>query len=568
MGSLANLQTWQEKVSWARARRDASLAKVEPRLNGIPEADHLPLSSQDLPKAALTAREIEITEQYGITELLGLLRERKVTVEEVTRAFLRRAALAQAATNCLTELLWDQAIERAKHLDSLPEPRGALFGLPISTKEHHGMVGANVTTSASFVAWVGKAHSGPNLLYDTFWNEGCVFFARTTQPQTIMHLETESNVYGRTVNPYNRDLTSGGSSGGESALLGMRGSILGVGGDIGGSIRCPAAHVGIYGFKSAEHQTRRHRWLPERRGRQRDHPGLPGPHDGGPRRAGALHEGGAGGEALAPGAVAHRQGVDPYKFTKPLKIAVQWWDGVVQPHPPMMRALREVADACRKAGMEVVDWDCEQLDHRKAWDIISALYWPDGGKEVLGLIKESGEPILPLTKFIIEEQPTVKELTQHELWKESEPQCLISLLPFVLTFSKLCVERDEYRARYAQAWSKTGNEGHREVDVILCPPSFGAATPHGQSRYWGYTAQWNLLDYPAAVFPVTTVDPTHDAKDLDYAPKNDQDRFVYDVYSPERFSNAPVSLQVVGRRQEEEKVLAALAEIERAMGRK
>jgi len=87
------------------------------------------------------------------------------------------------------------------------------------------MVGTKVTTSASYVAWVGKEH-GSNLLYETFWNEGCVFFARTTQPQTIMHLETESNVYGRTVNPYNRELTSGGSSGGESALIGMRGSIL------------------------------------------------------------------------------------------------------------------------------------------------------------------------------------------------------------------------------------------------------------------------------------------------------------------------------------------------------
>ncbi|KAK8017148.1 hypothetical protein PG991_008224 [Apiospora marii] len=547
MGSLANLPTWQEKVSWARAQRDASLAKVEPKLNGIPEADNLPLSSQDLPKAALTAREIEITEQYGITELLGLLRERKVSVEEVTRAFLRRAALAQAATNCLTELLWDQAIERAKYLDSLPEPRGALFGLPISTKEHHGMVGANVTTSASFVAWVGKAHGGPNLLYDTFWDEGCVFFARTTQPQTIMHLETESNVYGRTVNPYNRDLTSGGSSGGESALLGMRGSILGVGGDIGGSIRCPAAHVGIYGFKPSIKRVGTAGFRNAGAGKETIQ-GCPGPmtvdRDG-------LELFMKVALAAKPWRVEPSLTVKewtPYKFTRPPKIAVQWWDGVVQPHPPMTRALREVADACRKAGMEVVDWNCEPLDHRKAWDIISALYWPDGGKEVLGLIKESGEPMLPLTKFIIEEQPTVKELTQHELWK-------------------LCVERDEYRARYAQAWSKTGNDGHREVDVILCPPSFGAATPHGQSRYWGYTAQWNLLDYPAAVFPVTQVDPARDAKDLDYVPKNDQDKFVYEMYSPERFSNAPVSLQVVGRRQEEEKVLAALAEIERAMGR-
>lgn len=97
MGSLANLQTWQEKVGWAREKRDASLAKVEPKLNGVPEADNLPLSSQDLAKTVLTAREIEITEQCGITELLRLLRERKITVEEVTRAFLRRAALAQAA---------------------------------------------------------------------------------------------------------------------------------------------------------------------------------------------------------------------------------------------------------------------------------------------------------------------------------------------------------------------------------------------------------------------------------------------------------------------------------------
>lgn len=82
-----------------------------------------------------------------------------------------------------------------------------------------------MTTTASFVSWVDKKH-GSNLLYDVLWKEGCVFYVRTTQPQTIMHLETESNVYGRTVNPFNRDLTPGGSTGGEAALLGMRASIL------------------------------------------------------------------------------------------------------------------------------------------------------------------------------------------------------------------------------------------------------------------------------------------------------------------------------------------------------
>lgn len=109
----------------------------------------------------------------------------------------------------------------------------------------------------------------------------------------------------------------------------------------------------------------------------------------------------------------------PYKFARPPKIAIMWWDGVVQPHPPMTRALQEVAEACRAAGMEVVDWDCEKLDHQKGWDILSALYWPDGGKELKELLESAGEPMLPLTKFILHEQPMAKELTQHELWKVS-----------------------------------------------------------------------------------------------------------------------------------------------------
>lgn len=108
----------------------------------------------------------------------------------------------------------------------------------------------------------------------------------------------------------------------------------------------------------------------------------------------------------------------PVTFTKPLKIAIMWDDEVVKPHPPIIRALKEVAAACSNAGIQVVDW--VPYDHRKAWDIITALYFPDGGKEVLDLIKSTGEPVLPLTKFIIEEQPTVKNHTMSEYWQVSK----------------------------------------------------------------------------------------------------------------------------------------------------
>lgn len=69
------------------------------------------------------------------------------------------------------------------------------------------------------------------------------------------------------------------------------------------------------------------------------------------------------------------------------------------------------------------------------------------------------------------------------------------------------------------------------------------------------------------MFPVTKVDPALDVIEVDYVPKNKHDAFVYKMYAPEAFADAPVSLQIIGRRQEDEKVLAALAEIERALGR-
>lgn len=67
------------------------------------------------------------------------------------------------------------------------------------------------------------------------------------------------------------------------------------------------------------------------------------------------------------------------------------------------------------------------------------------------------------------------------------------------------------------------------VDAILCPAGPGPASPFDSSRYWAYTSQWNLLDYPAIVFPVTKFDSA-----VDYWPKawtalNEQDQYNYNL---------------------------------------
>lgn len=86
---------WQTRAEVARTARDKSLSRVDPCLGSCPES--LPLSSQDLPRQLLTAREYELTQNYDALALLELLRDKKLSSEELTRAFLRRAAIAQHA---------------------------------------------------------------------------------------------------------------------------------------------------------------------------------------------------------------------------------------------------------------------------------------------------------------------------------------------------------------------------------------------------------------------------------------------------------------------------------------
>lgn len=76
-----------------------------------------------------------------------------------------------------------------------------------------------------------------------------------------------------------------------------------------------------------------------------------------------------------------------------------------------------------------------------------------------------------------------------------------------------------------------------------------------------------MLEYPGAVFPVSKVDQEIDVEEKDYVPRNDQDRFNWELYKRERYVDAPVSLQVVTRRWEDEKCLAVLKEVEKALGR-
>lgn len=540
--------TWQEVAKTAQIHRDESIRRVEPPIPEVPGPDQLPLDRTDVPKYLLSTEEIVIT-QSAPENLIASLASGKYTSTTVTTAFLRRAGLAQALANCITELLPERAVARAHFLDEYllkhGKPVGPLHGLPISVKEHIGMKGLGL--NAGFVSWWDHKGEDDAHVLRILWNAGCVFYVRTTQPQTLMHLETSNNLYGVTVNPFNSQLTSGGSSGGEGALLALRGSCLGLGTDIGGSIRSPAANCGLYGLRPSSYRIPVSGWSATMLSQEQIIAVL-----------GPLSTSLEGVKLFMKTVINAKPWLNepslvpiPWRdqesyLTKPsgkkIKVAVIWHDGVVKPHPPVIRALQEVVDKLKDMqSVEIVEW--KPYKHDEAWSIISSLYFCDGGREENEAIEASGEPWRPLSKFILKDNPWVKRLTVEEIWYWT-------------------MRREAYRTEYAKIWNDTATgtseTGKLEgtVDVILCPVGPGAAPPLDCARYWGYTTQWNLLDYPALVFPVTKVDPTMDVVDQDYKPMNEKDEYNHHLWKsgPEKYKGAPVSLQLVGRRYEDEKV--------------
>lgn len=131
----------------------------------------------------------------------------------------------------MTEFFLEEGLERARQLDEILKTTGKtvgpLHGVPVSIKNLIDVKGHD--TPSSFSSWVGKMVAKEDApLVAILRAAGAVFYCLTNLPQSCMHLETHSYM-GRTLNPYNTALTPGGSSGGESALIAMKGSSFGVG---------------------------------------------------------------------------------------------------------------------------------------------------------------------------------------------------------------------------------------------------------------------------------------------------------------------------------------------------
>ncbi|KAH7071237.1 amidase signature domain-containing protein [Paraphoma chrysanthemicola] len=487
----------------------------------------------------LTSKEVRITENYDATGLAEAIAHKKLTAVEVATAFSKRSIIAHQLTCCLTQWFMDEAIKQAEELDDYLEKNGKtigpLHGVPVSIKEH--MPVAGTYSSAGCIASTTLDEKDCHMVA-LLRSMGAVFYCKTNQPQAIMHLESTSH-YGRTLNPFNIHLSSGGSSGGEGALVSMKGSVMGVGSDIGGSIRCPSAFCGIYGFKPTSCILPMNDMISHPFSAELNILGCPGPMCRSLRDL----------ELFTKLMIDSKPWLEDPKLipipwtglqtsiaSKPLRIGIVEHDGFIIPQPPVRRAIawakKRLSDPANAGAFEVKTFN--PYKSREAVSYTRRMYWPDGGAVVKDAFASGGEPILSLTEWGLSDAEKYGMLNAEDV-------------------NQLVGERDQFRIDFVKSWAA------QNVDVVIAPAFVGPACAHDTAFYWSYTALWNLVDYPGVVFPTPIKAEKGEKYAEDYKPLGKECAHVKELWEQTDFEDAPIDLQIISRRYHDNELFGALA---------
>ncbi|KAH6853492.1 amidase signature domain-containing protein [Chaetomium sp. MPI-CAGE-AT-0009] len=561
-------------LDYLQHRRDCRTKQTERgRLAASLSAYHGPLTPAD--KATLT-QPIE-------TLVASVHAGGTAAALSVLRSYGRLALKAHARTNCLTEILlpdaerWLVAAAAAAGGKRGGEVNlaGPLAGVPVSLKDTVVVGGYDATVGYSALAGHRAPRDGPmvRLLKDA----GAVPYVKTNLPITLLSFESANDLWGRCRNPHNPDYSPGGSTGGESALLAMGGRI-GIGSDVAGSVRVPAHFAGCYSIRCSTG-----RW--PKAGIATSMPGQEGVPSVYSPMARTLED-----LTYFTRVILGEMRPWVYDYTvhplpwrgeverefvtaaRKLRVGVLRTDGVVDPSPACARALSIAEEALRSQGCEIVEVEgapdmyeglrlaslllnadgCQMFDSfRRPGE------WLDAGASQMKRLASLWSPFRYIYYL------WVKYVQRDHIWAG-----LIRHWRAQSAFEnwKLVSQREVYRAKWFEWWNEQG------LDVIISPPNATPAVPHDGMRdavsSCGYTFLFNLLDYSAGVLPITHVDKALDGLPASFSAKNLNRvaRGAYKHYDAERMHGLPVGVQVVGRRLEEEKVLAVMKRVEDALG--
>ncbi len=503
----------------------------------------------------------------GAAELAQRIAAGEVSSAEVVEAHCRRIEAVNGRLNAMVIPLLDQARREARRVDETRargEALGPLAGVPVTIKECYHIAGTASTIGIDGFQPAASVRED-SVLVARLKQAGAVVLGKTNIPQLMVMHETDNPVYGRTNNPWNLDRGSGGSSGGEAAIIAAGGSALGLGNDLGGSIRQPAHSCGICGIKPTSRRLTCYDTAHNFRGMEAFS------EQAGPmaRHVDDLTL------ALKVLAAPGLERFDPLMAPVPLgdpaavrldQLRVAYWedDGFFRPAPAVRRAVREAAEMLRGQGVAVEPLPVAHVDRAMAlyFQLVSA----DAGADLKRLLGSSRRDWrikkLLLLGFI---PPAVRPLVGSVL-RVAGQRRLGGIIANTGRQSADKYWRTVYELRqWVRDFLTRLDQGR--FDAVLCPPHALPAMRHGATDYLASAASYcmvgNLIQWPAGVVPVTRV-----RADEESDRSASGDLVEKAAKETERGSaGLPVGVQVAARHWREDIVLALMKAIETAARR-
>ncbi len=498
---------------------------------------------------------------HTASELERLLSEGHVTSREIVEDLHRRADEVEPRVNAFAHQFRERSLDDADQRDhdrSAGRPLGALHGIPVTIKESVDTTG--VATTCGFQARRDDRPDTNAVVVQLAVEQGAIVMGKTNVPQSLLApFECANALFGTTNNPWNLGRAPGGSSGGEGAALASGTSVLGVGTDVGGSIRTPAALCGVYGLKPTAG-----RWS-----NQGSRGSLPGQELIRPQigpmgrctddlilfmKALDRPEHYARDRSIPPVPFADPDAIDP----QTLSVGYYDDDGYLTPAASVRRAVEEAASLLADAGVAV-----KRVRPPNVFENLDTYFRAMSGDGLHTLLAAlDGEPFAQAIRSVglVGRAPKhVRAGLAHvaRMMGETRTADLLDALGAKPTHAMwaLADRRNELKREEMSFWDREG------VDILLTPTLATPAVPHGLSHdftvAFANMARYNLLDQPCGVVPITRVRVDETRRD------NPRDRVEKRAAEIEAQSvGLPVAVQIVGRPWQEPEVLAMMRLLE------
>ena len=502
--------------------------------------------------------------QLSASEITRLVASREVSAAEVLEAHLERIETVNSGLNAVVVRRDDRARRRARELDrdlSRGVAAGPLAGVPFTVKESIHVAGTPSTAGSR--AHIPQLAANNSPLIDRMVEGGAILVGKTNLAQVHVFHEGDNPVYGRTNNPWAADRTSGGSSAGEGAIIAAGSVPLGIGSDIGGSVRIPAHFCSVHALKPTANRLSRHNSF--------DAIAWAGAQaivaQAGPMARSVTDLASALEVLVVPD--AGDISIPPVPLRQPSDVSVRglrigWFDddGAFSPAPAVRRALYEARDLLEDGGAEVVQFTPPDLE--RAVGLYLGILSSDAARWARGFL--AGGPVdrRPQALITLSRLPSPVRAVFARLAQAMGQQGLSRAAASLggrsaAGYWALVNEAERYRQEFADLLRQ------RRIDALVCPPHALPALRHGDSydvsMGGAYALLFNLLGFPAGVISTTAVRP---GEETDRPTSRDRAEKVASRVEAGS-AGLPVGVQVAAAPWREDIVLAVMGYLEDAV---